>query len=669
MVSASAASTPATPAPPTLSDVAFASPKTGWVTVQGQPSGALGGQILVTTDGGLSWRSQWAGAAIPTQLVVGGAGQAWVLAQTGPGCNGSPTLSTCGAEVLGTSNAGQTWNALGSIQHDGVEQIAFSKPTLGLAAGMSHCPGQDNPATGLPALCPGAVLISTNDGHSWQTSLSTAGPVIAVAQSPGTLWAVETEPGAYPATSAYGDVSVIRSQDGGQSWSTVGSLPTMLVTPGLTARLLVGAGGSLWISLFDLDDCAMQGCIATVWHSQDGGSSWTHDTPPMTIPCSDSAPASLLSQDPSGGVWDAFTVVLSGCPPPASVLEQVSVAAPATWRQVVSWPQFSPIAMSWVSPEVGYAASRTALLRTRDAGAQWTQVLPAPAPSALVDALSARVAFGAGEASSPGVVSETTDGGKSWAVRGTVPGTITGLDFASARRGYAATANEAAATWSLYLTRDGGRNWGRVGPVRYTSGPVLGPWMSRDGQGVLVGSFAATQTQAGDAAPAAFVWHTLDGGRQWTKGGAVDTGSSLAGVVAATFLPSHLERGLVLVVGGPMVERLESTSDGGLHWTTLANPLQPQGVQWAGPDELWGWSTSDAPAATPTYLWFSRDGGQNWSPRSLPKELAGSIPASGSSVSAINSQQAWLLDESNGQLWRTSDGGHGWTSAGLSALP
>lgn len=170
----------------TLSDVDFASPTTGWVTA-GKGDTV---QILGTTDSGRSWRSEWAGPGVAAQVESGATGHVWALLQSGSNCNGTPYESTCISDLLAGSNAGRSWSQRGSFPTDNVVQIAFSTPSLGLAAGINRCVGQESSAGKTsypPPSCRGSVLLSTDDGAHWTTSLKTRGPVFAVAQSPGTL--------------------------------------------------------------------------------------------------------------------------------------------------------------------------------------------------------------------------------------------------------------------------------------------------------------------------------------------------------------------------------------------------------------------------------------------------------------------------------------------------
>jgi len=225
--------------PASLNDVDFSSPKTGWVTTDKGDSG----QILGTTDSGRSWRSDWAGSGVVGQVDSGGSGHVWALVQAGSNCDGAPADSTCVSNLLASSNAGRSWTYRGTFPADNAVQIAFSKTSLGLAAGISRCVDQESD-TGKtsypPSACRGSVLLSTDGGRRWKTSLKTPGPVFAVAQSPRTLWAVEAPLGGFVGADGSGRISIIRSQNRGQSWSTVGSLPAMLVTPALNAKLIVG---------------------------------------------------------------------------------------------------------------------------------------------------------------------------------------------------------------------------------------------------------------------------------------------------------------------------------------------------------------------------------------------------------------------------------------------
>ncbi|MGC1183800.1 MAG: hypothetical protein WBA31_01435 [Candidatus Dormiibacterota bacterium] len=274
-------------------------------------------------------------------------------------------------------------------------------------------------------------------------------------------------------------------------------------------------------------------------------------------------------------------------------------------------------------------------------------------------------------------MSETSDGGQTWKVQGRVPGTVTSLDFLNSQRGYAATTNSATETWRLYATRNGGASWVQVGPVEYTAatpgpagytaGQVFGPWINRDGQGVLVGALYATAAQAAVASPSAYVWHTDDGGARWTEGAPVTDGS-LDVVLAASFLRSNLDQGIVSLIEGPKVVELESTSDGGAHWTQLPTSLELESLAWAGPDDLLGWTPYGGPVATSADLWVSSDGGQRWVPCTTPPEPPGDAVFAIASLSASNSREAWFLDAADGAVYRTDDLGRIWRAAGASDI-
>ena len=340
-------------------------------------------------------------------------------------CWPHPVWSLCFGSTRNVGR-GDSWAQLAEIDENVVD-IAFASPSLGLAAAQGYCSSTGSTPS---ASCSGAVLLSTDGGTKWETALHTTGPVVAVAASTGSLWALEADLGGAPGQVATGGGTVLRSTDGGQLRQERQTLSALgLATTQLTARLVAGNGGNLWLSFFNIDDCAAQGCSASVWATSDGGVSWQEDTPPGPKLCSDSAPASVLTPAPAGGVWAAYNVPLAGCPPPASFLSFTSGAVASAWQMASQWSMFSVIALTWPTASVGYAASADAILRTEDGGAQWNQVLPTTAPSVMVDGLSKMVAYGAGQPWSPDVLLATTDGGVSWQVRGTLPGTIGSLDF------------------------------------------------------------------------------------------------------------------------------------------------------------------------------------------------------------------------------------------------
>jgi photosystem II stability/assembly factor-like uncharacterized protein len=96
----------------------------------------------------------------------------------------------------------------------------------------------------------------------------------------------------------------------------------------------------------------------------------------------------------------------------------------------------------WLGARPGEAyaiGDQDTLSVTFDGGARWTQLLPAPAPVGLVDAVTATTALAAQESADAGAILRSGNGGRSWSQVAHLPGVVTRLDFWSASDGIAAS--------------------------------------------------------------------------------------------------------------------------------------------------------------------------------------------------------------------------------------
>ena len=370
--------------------------------------------------------------------------------------------------------------------------------------------------------CPGKVLVSRDGGTTWTSVLSSANPVFATASPAGQLWAAQIHPGAGLRDGSQGpDVTFLASVNGGSSWRRLGQLTGIgPLTTRTQITLAATSAGLAWATAFDMNSCAMHGCgVADLFQGRDGGTTWTQDPLVNTLQSGGCGSNSMiLSVAPDRSAWAATGRNGGACSTPFGLMFRYSGAA---WQQLKPWQLTGIGALAAVSRDVAYALSdQGALARTDDGGRQWTQLLPAAAPTGQLDAVSATTAFGGQDATDAGAVLRSGNGGRSWDVIAQLPGVITQLDFPSASDGVAVTF-QSAGVWQLWLSRDGGVTWVRAGRLPATTdASIFGPWVSADGHGLLltVTGNIPWEPDSGGTGPVR-EWTTSHWGASWTRGG------------------------------------------------------------------------------------------------------------------------------------------------------
>jgi len=110
----------------------------------------------------------------------------------------------------------------------------------------------------------------------------------------------------------------------------------------------------------------------------------------------------VFSAAPDGSAWAPTGRNGGACAPPFGLLYRDGVSR---WQQLPPWQLAQVGSLAAVSQDVAYAVSdRGVLSRTQDGGALWTQLLPAPAPAGLVDAVTASTALAAQDPANAGAV-------------------------------------------------------------------------------------------------------------------------------------------------------------------------------------------------------------------------------------------------------------------------
>ena len=351
---------------PTLTALAFPAPATGWLLGQA----ATGGRAAIWRTGtaGATWQVQWEGAGSPLSISATDPAHAWALIACA-GLKGSKP--SCGRELLATSDGGRHWRVAATLPQ-AVNQVQFVSARLGVVTsdsclvdvGLSRCPGQ--------------ILVSRDGGAHWTRVLGGAAPVFATASATGQLWAAQT--------SASG-ITFLTSKDGGRSWHRLGRVTNLEpLTPAVKVSLAATASGGLtWASVFDQLSCAMHGCgVADLLHSATGGQTWSPVNLADSYPDECASNGIVFSAAPDGWAWAATGRNGAACAPPFGLMYRYG---PSGWQQLPPWQLAQVSSLAAVSKDVAYAVSdRGVLSATRDGGADWTELLPAPAPAGPLDA-------------------------------------------------------------------------------------------------------------------------------------------------------------------------------------------------------------------------------------------------------------------------------------------
>ena len=657
-----------------LSTLAFPTPADGWVlAARSERSGAPSGlDVMATRDAGSTWSCDWLGPVAPAQVVAVDPRHAWILGRQGRGCADLAVSRGCQAVIVRTTD-GSRWSTV-DRPTQGITQLAFASRALGLAA--AHDLSCDEPAGLPPTRCPGQVLLSDDGGRSWRVVLRAPDPIVAVAIDHGTFWAIETRLGV---ASRYGrrpGVTVLTSRDAGRSWIRAGALSMWLASLHQQVQLLVGPHRRLWLSLLDLDGCAMHGCGPDdLWRSDDGGRTWKLSDPADRAErfpgagCGIAGAIALALAD--GSAWAVDGPPQATCERPAATLFHLTSPrageAGLPWAIVHRWASFRPIALAWPTTSVGYALGVAGLARSTDGGRTWAQILPALSPAVAVDAVGPASAYGVQEATEEGAALATTDGGARWNVLADLPANITSVDFSAPNVGFAVGAAWLPATngpsWRLYASRSGGRSWTLRSTLPLTPGQqVDGLWMAGPARGLMLVSSGYIWPQAVGGVGPAWLWETDDGGAAWSELRTVPLPFPL--ILGGASFAAGRERwlGWLSADGG-----LERTNDSGRTWHSVPRAPSLDGISFATPRLGVGWS---GPHDGRILLWRSTDGGLHWRRVPLPAPVAARAGAISSllpvSASFANPRAGWLL--ADGAPWRTTDGGQTWHRAGPSAF-
>lgn len=645
----------ASPAP-IFTDLAFPAPATGWVLGSARPGHA---DVWHTGTAGQTWQVQWQGAGSPLSISATDPAHAWALIA----CPGHKR--SCGRELLATADGGGHWRVTATLPRS-VNLVRFASDRLGVAI-SDRCLAEVSP-TG----CPGQVLVSRDGGARWTPVLSGPAPIFATASAAGQLWAAQTFPSAFgpngPGASA---IRFLTSTDGGRTWHRLGQLASLgPLSPEVQVNLTATPAALTWASVFDSQSCAMHGCaLAGLLHSADGGQSWSQVNLADPYPNSCGPDGIVFSAAPDGSAWAAAGRNGAACAPPFGLVYRYG---PAGWLALPPWQLTQVSSLVAVSQDVAYTIGEAGTLsRTGDGGATWTQVLPAPAPAGQVDPVSATTALAAQDAADAGAVLRSDNGGRGWSQIAELPGVVTRLDFWSARDGIAASYQSGtSAPWQLWATSDGGAIWEPYGALPGGDTDVYGPWMSANGNGLLLTVTGGNPWQAGGGGggPPVRVWTTNDYGLNWDRGALLPLGrDSLGGPASFAVYPGPVPggpdprtrwAGWLVVDTASFDQRVAATAGGALQLLPASIPASSLQLVSPGTGFAWGLIGTSNPQVSILSLARTTDNGRRWQHDSI--RLV--IPPSSYAVPLLafsDASHGWLV--LGNATSRTADGGRTWT--------
>jgi photosystem II stability/assembly factor-like uncharacterized protein len=637
---------------PSFTSLAFPTASAGWVLAETTAGPALA-QIWHTGTAGAGWQVQWQGAGSPLAVSATDPKHAWALIAC-------PAHQACGRKLLATTDGGQHWRVAATLSA-AVNEVRFYPGGLGLATYDACLANLDL------TRCPGRVLVSRDGGARWTPLLIAPSPVFATAGANGQLWAAETVPGSFAASGpGPSDVKFYASTDGGRTWHLLGQVGNLgPLSPEVQVTLAAGPSGLAWATVFDQLSCAMHGCGAVdLLHSGNGGRTWSAAALADAYPDECGSDSIVFSAAPDGTALAATGRNGAACYPPYGLAYHY---LPSGWVQLPPWPLTQITALDAVSQAVAYALSDQGVLsRTSDGGQDWTQVLPAPAPVGLLDALSPATALAAQDQADAGAILRSDNGGRSWNEISHLPGVVTQLDFWSPDDGVAAAYSPGASSpWQLFSTSDGGSIWEPYGPLPGGNTVIDGPWMSADGQGLLLTVTDGAPWEPGSGGqPPVRMWTTADYGLNWTRGALLPLGQdSLEGPASfaphAGSVPTGPARwsGWLDIATASFAQRVAVTDGGPLRLLPAATPAGY--VQLISPETGFAWDLDYSNSAL-TVLSLARttDGGRTWQRYSVRLQIPANLP-NGLLLDFSDANHGWLVVGNT--TWRTADGGRTWT--------
>jgi photosystem II stability/assembly factor-like uncharacterized protein len=365
-----------------LSRVKMLSPGLGWGL--GRSGAETQDHVLITFDGGLSWRDVTPPAAFDPRsspdLVAGAffadANRAWVIFAPR---NGAPVPES--AVVWSTKDAGVSWISSPPLDFSGMEMVTFLPDGLGFSDALN---GWLLVHLNYGAVNDEVALYTTRDGGaSWVRVVDPAGHYLAggcaktgiVFRDALEGWITGDCGGLTPG------VYFFKTSDGGRTWRPQ-ALPSPADYPDLFKSSLsacgaatphfISSGGYGYLTV----RCIPEGNsrpLSWLYTTSDGGGDWTPHGLPIIFPY-----GSTFFLSPTVG-WYLGAVSLD---PSAEVRLYQTIDGGQTWTSLtgLGWTgvmDFADTQDGWVTAHAGGAQ---ALVRTDNGGATWREIKPVAAP-------------------------------------------------------------------------------------------------------------------------------------------------------------------------------------------------------------------------------------------------------------------------------------------------
>jgi len=571
--------------------IASVSPDTAWAV-------SLGGQIIMTEDGGKTWVNQWTELQrqpdTPPLRSISMASQdvIWICGD--------------GGAVVMTVDGGANWsvrNIPGLAQADQLHGISAVSDkvawVVGGSGGVFRTDDGGKNWTACPVPAVGGDLSGVSALSAQNAWVSGDHSVVAVTTNGGTAWN-RKDPGSGPISS----LERIKAFDN-----------TTVYTCGWNfsqgSFFSTGDGGGSWtykdlgqhVSIFDMSfsnrqngwiagssDRGAKGYLAV---TGDGGLNWKRVDPPQ-----------LASEREMTGVSAVDGNVVWACSVDGALLRTHDGGS--QWdRSDTVWTRDNLAGVSVVDSRSAWVAGGNGnIMRTFNGGRSWvSQASGVPYMLYSIDAVDSSTAWAVGDG---GSILKTTNHGTNWVKQAS--GTDAELVGVSAVNGTDCWACGNTHTDGVVLhTSDGGGAWTHQVDLPGAGVDSIAAWDANTAW------FGAGDQQGG------YIYRTTDGGESWKR---VTLASPIpiqrvAGII--DIQPVSDKVCLALVETAAAVDSflyMYRTTDGGSSWNLVNGCIFPDGnlfgLATVDGETIWSCGAEQIPYEEPTSTFYTRDGGDNW---------------------------------------------------------